>query len=268
MSDVFVSDVFVSDVLKVGTFNVRWANPNDGEHVWEHRRARLFDLLNQWSPDVLGLQEPRASQLHDLRQALPDYDSVAVGRDDGADAGEFCPIFYRRERFECLGSGTFWFSETPDVPGSQSWECSHPRICTWVELKERESGAVFQVYNLHWDHESQEAREHSGLLLRGVLHTVSGPVIVLGDFNAHADNPAVAHLTQPGSRLTQSALSPEQQREPGTFHGFAGTPTEPPIDHLLLSPDWEVVSAEVLYGDGKRPFPSDHFPVAVTLRRL
>lgn len=258
----------MSDVLTIGTFNVRWANPNDGEHIWEKRRDRLFALLHGWQPDVLGLQEPRASQLDDLRQALPDYDSIAVGRDDGLSGGEFCPIFYRRERLECVGSGTFWFSETSGVPGSQSWGSSHPRICTWVELKERGSGETFRVYNLHWDHESQAARENSGLLLRGFLRTVSGPIVVLGDFNAHADNPAVVRLLKPGSRLTQSALSPEQQSTPGTFHGFTGTPTEPPIDHVLLSPEWEVVNAEVLYGDGRSPFPSDHFPVAATLRRL
>ena len=258
----------MNKALHVGTFNVRWANPGDGEHQWELRRTRLFTLLNEWNPDVLGLQEPRAAQLDDLRQALPEYDSVAVGRDDGERAGEFCPIFYHRERFECIGSSTFWFSETPDVPGSQSWNSSHPRICTWTELKERGNGETFRVYNLHWDHESQAARENSALLLRGILRTVAGPFIVLGDFNAHADNPAVVHLLQPGPRVLQSALSPTQQREPGTFHGFTGTPTEPPIDHLLLSPEWKVLKADVLYGDGRSPFPSDHFPVAATLRRL
>ncbi len=110
----------MNDILRVGTFNVRWANPDDGEHQWQRRRARLFALLNEWGPDVVGLQEPRAAQLDDLRGALPAYDSVAVGRDDGERGGEFCPIFFRRERLERVTGGTFWFSETPDVPGSQS----------------------------------------------------------------------------------------------------------------------------------------------------
>lgn len=258
----------MNNPLHIGTFNVRWANPDDGEHTWESRRSRLFALLNEWSPDVVGLQEPRAAQLDDLRHALPAYDSIAVGRDDGERAGEFCPIFFRRERLERVADGTFWFSETPDVPGSQSWGSSHTRICTWAELRERSSGETFRVYNLHWDHEAQAARENSALLLRGLLRTVSVPMIVLGDFNAHADNPAVMHLTQPDSPVPQSAFSPEQQREPGTFHGFTGIPTEPPIDHILLSPEWEVLKAEVLYGDGKRPFLSDHFPFAATLKRL
>ena len=258
----------MSSPLQVGTFNVRWANPADGEHLWERRRARLLALLNAWKPDVLGLQEPLASQLSDIQNALPDYAKVGIGREDGVEAGEFCPIFYRPNRFERISDGTFWFSETPEVPGSRAWNSSHPRICTWVELKERESGEAFRIYNLHWDHESQEARRNSSLLLREVLRPVLGPFIVLGDFNAHADNPAIADLTTLGPAAWQSALSPGQQREPGTFHGFTGIPTEPPIDHILLSPEWKVLDAEVLYGDGKRPFLSDHFPVAATVQRL
>ena len=258
----------MSSTLKIGTFNVRCANSGDGEHHWENRRAPLLNLLQDWSPDVLGLQEPLLRQLDDIRHALPDYESVAVGRDDGRNAGEFCPIFYRASRFECVDTGAFWFSETPAVPGSRGWGCNYSRLCSWAELKERNGGQAFRVYNLHWDHESQTARENSGLLLREVLRSVVGPCLVLGDFNADAGNPAVALLTAPGSPLTQSALSPEQQREPGTFHGFTGTPTEPPIDHILLSPDWSVLSAEVLYGDGRRPFVSDHFPVAATLQWL
>ena len=258
----------MNNTLKVGTFNVRWANPGDGEHRWEYRFARLCALLHDWSPDIVGLQEPLLPQLSDLRSALPDYASVAVGRDDGVSAGEFCPLFYRASRFTRLDTGAFWFSETPDVPGSRSWGCHHSRLCTWVHLEDNENGKRFRVYNLHWDHESQEARENSGRLLRETLGSVAGPFIVLGDFNADSANPAIACLTAPGSPLTQSALSPEQQREPGTFHGFTGTATEPPIDHILLSPEWSVLSAEVLYGDGSRPFVSDHFPVAATLQLL
>ncbi len=255
--------------LKIGTFNIRWANPDDGEHTWDRRKARLFDALRDWNPDVLGVQEPRAGQLDDLREALPAYDSVAVGRDDGKRAGEFCPIFFRRERLERVTDGTFWFSETPDVPGSQSWGSHHPRLCTWAEFRERGTDETFRVYNLHWDHESQQARENSARLLLDHFQARAhaGPVIVLGDFNAEADNPAVTALTAPGSPVPISALTLEQSAQTGTFHGFTGQHTSPPIDHILLSPEWEVLSAEVLRGDGNRPFLSDHFPLAATLQR-
>jgi len=256
------------DNLRVGTFNVRWANPDDGEHRWELRQERLFALLRQWQPDVLGLQEPLLPQLDAIRRALPDYECVAVGREDGLEAGEFCPVFYRATRFERLEEGTFWFSETPDAPGSLGWGSRHPRICTWVRLRERE-GKAFYVYNVHWDHESQLARENSARLLLDRMRTrpVGDPVIVLGDFNAEADNPAVARLAGPDSPVPVSALTPEQRRQSGTFHGFTGETSETPIDHILVSPEWTVADAQVLRGDGLRPFPSDHFPLAATLHR-
>ena len=254
--------------LQVGTFNVRWANPDDGEHRWDLRKERLFALLRSWEPDVLGLQEPRLLQLQALRQALLEYDSVAVGREDGLEAGEFCPVFYRAARFERLDAGTFWFSETPDAPGTLGWGSRHPRICTWVRLQERENGEAFYVYNVHWDHESQEARDHSASLLldRMRKRAAVDPVILLGDFNAEADNAAVARLAAPDSPVPVSVLTPEQIRQSGTFHGFTGQTSGTPIDHIWVSPEWTVTDAEVLNGDGERPFPSDHFPLAATLR--
>ena len=86
----------LSNSLRVGTFNVRWADPKDGEHRWDLRKARLLAVLREWAPDVLGLQEPVKSQLDQIRQALAEYESVAVGREDGLEAGEFLPCFLPR----------------------------------------------------------------------------------------------------------------------------------------------------------------------------
>ena len=253
--------------LRVGTFNVRWDDPNDGTHRWDLRRDRFLDLLRTWGPDVLGLQEPLRSQFGQIRQALPEYGSVGVGREDGQEVGEFCPIFYRDDRFDLALSGTFWFSGTPEVPGSRGWGNWHPRICTWVHLRERGNGRAFYVYNLHWDNESRPARERSALLLldRVRQRPTADPVIVVGDFNAAAGDGAVARLSESDSPAPASALLAVQARPAGTFHGFTGEATGAPIDHIFLSPEWEVLDAQVLRGDGERPFASDHFPVAATL---
>ena len=255
--------------IRIGTFNVRWDDPNDGANCWDWRRGRLLDVLRAWEPDVLGLQEPRRFPLDQICQALPAYAMAGVGREDGQEAGEFCPIFFRRARFGLAGSGTFWFSDTPDTPGSRTWGNWHPRICTWVCLREQESGLVFYVYNLHWDNESQIARENSARLLLDRIHQrpTADPVIVMGDFNAEADNAAVARLRAADSPVPVSALRTAHPESSGTFHGFTGEAPGTPIDHIFLSPEWEVGEAQLLHGDGKHPFPSDHFPVAATLHR-
>ena len=261
-----------SSTLRVGTFNVRCDFAQDGEQRWEQRKDRLAAALRQWQPDVLGMQEPLRHQLDFIREALPAYDSVGVGRDDGQSAGEFCPVFFRRDRFELTSSGTFWFSDTPSVPGSKHWGNRIPRLCTWVCLTDLEAAsagdAAFRFYNLHLDHESQPARERSAsLLLERISAAPEDAAIVAGDFNAEPANPAILALGAAGSPVPVSALSQCFPHPPGTFHGFTGQASGGPIDYLFVSPQWEVVDAEVLHGDGQTPYISDHFPLAATLRR-
>ena len=71
-----------------------------------------------------------------LPPRLPFY---GVGRDDGKRQGEYAGIYYRRDRFErdVTEEGTFWLSDTPEVPGSKSWGNSYPRVVTWIRLIDR-----------------------------------------------------------------------------------------------------------------------------------
>ena len=252
--------------LRVGTFNVRWDAPVD-ECRWEQRRARSVQMLHDWAPDLLGLQEPLHSQLEQIAEGLTAYTVVGAGREDGRQGGEFCPILYRTARFDLKEGGTFWLSGTPSVPGSVGWGNRIPRICTWAVLGDRETGSEFSLYNVHLDHESQAAREKSVQLLIDTLqeHAV-GPIIVTGDFNAEPGNPAVRRLQAGDSPVPVSALNITSPTPPGTFHGFTGRASGGPIDYIFLSPEWQVIEAKVLTGDGAWPFPSDHFPVAATLR--
>ena len=251
--------------LTVGTYNVRCDFPGDGEQRWEYRESRFLDQVRAWAPDVLGFQEPLRLQYDHIRQALPEYASVGVGRDDGRSAGEFCPIFYRKNRFDLGESGTFWFSETPEVPGSSDWGNRNLRICTWASLREQNTGTSFYVYNLHLDHESQPSREKSvDLLLRRIREReTQAPVIVMGDFNAEPDNFALARFSS--SPVPTSALMSVPGAAAGTFHGFTGTVEGGPIDHIFVSSEWVVESARVIPGDGLQPYPSDHLPVSATL---
>ena len=255
----------LSQPLSVGTCNVRWDCPSDGEHRWERRRERLASLLRSWAPDVLCLQEPYCHQLEYLQQSLPDYEAVGVGRNDGAMSGEFCAILYRRDRFHAAATGTFWLAEVPDTPGSMAWGARHPRICTWVELVETRTNTAFSVYNVHLDHESQAARENGVALLlaRSRQRLSTGPVLVCGDFNAEPNNPAVHSLQEAVSPVLTRALPTGPV---GTFHGFTGEAAHGPIDYIFHSPEWQVLSAQVLHGDGKLPYPSDHFPVSAVLQ--
>jgi endonuclease/exonuclease/phosphatase family metal-dependent hydrolase len=273
--------------LSILTFNVRYDNPADGPDRWRNRRDQAITLIRDHGADLVGLQEALKSQLDDLLAALPEYRALGVGRDDGKEAGEYSAILYRTGRLRPVESGTFWLSESPEAPGSKSWNTACTRVCTWALFEERgedgqggePTGKRFYHFNTHLDHASQEARLNGARL---ILERIAArkeanlPVIVTGDFNAGEENPAIRVFTAPGGLTGESTpamfvdtyrAAHPGEREVGTFHGFKGQPGKDKIDYVLVSQGFETVSASIDRRHIQGRYPSDHFIVAAIVRR-
>lgn len=258
-----------SGLLMLVTFNIRYGTAQDGLHSWEHRREIVFDLLAGYQADVIGLQEALDFQMDQIHQALPGYEVIAAGRDDGLRAGEACPILYRSDRFTLINSGTFWFSDTPGAAGSKHWGNDLPRICTWVYLRDRFSGENFYVYNLHLDHQSQASRVKSTEMLADRIdrQSATNPYVVMGDFNIDMSNPAMRCLQEDGYerssvRLVDSWRVYHRDRQPvGTWHGFRGHSDTAKIDHILVPEQTEILEAGIDQRSFDGRYPADHFPV-------
>lgn len=264
-----------SSMLKVVTFNIRYGSAGDGPNRWELRREFVLEMMKDFQADVMGLQEVVDFQADAVREAMADYEMIVAHRDDGMRAGEACPILYRRDRFEPIDSGTFWFSDTPQAPGSHHWGNTLPRICTWAHLRDRASGKGIYVYNLHLDHESQPSREKSTALVaeRISRRSTRDPVIIMGDFNARLDNPALQYLLKddietPHAPMKDAWRTAHGEGQPeGTFHGFSGkaNPKTGIIDHILVSESVKVIEARIDTRSHEGRWPSDHFAVVAEL---
>jgi endonuclease/exonuclease/phosphatase family metal-dependent hydrolase len=179
---------------------VRYENGEDvGSRAWRQRVPGIVRMIREESPDVIGIQEARHGQAADLWASLPDYEFTGQARDDGKRGGEYSGILFRRDRFEAdtADQGTLWLSDTPHQPGSKTWGNGVPRTLTWLRLTDRATQRGFYVFNTHWDHRHQGSREQSARLtaqrVRDRKHA-DEPVVLLGDFNAVENNPAVVHL--------------------------------------------------------------------------
>ncbi len=271
-----------SDAVEIMTFNVRYGTARDGRDHWEYRRDRVAHLLDSVGADVVGLQEVLDFQLREISEALPGYGVVGVGREDGGRKGEFAPILYDREKTELDTSGTFWFSDTPDQPGSAQWGNDNPRICTWARFKLTGRPEYFYVYNLHLDHRSRRSRRMSARLLARVIdkRVHQDPVLVTGDFNAGERSQAMkilmgpdtvsgffpeAELTRDGRLYDTYRASPSKKLWRGTIHFFRGVPFLPKIDHILASHEFWVHSSRIVREEIDGRYPSDHFPVVAKL---
>lgn len=252
--------------LTVMSFNIRYGTASDGDDAWPHRRALLIETIAGRQPDVLGLQEALRFQLDELASALPGYGEIGVGREDGVTAGEYAAILYRRERVTPETTGTFWLSATPEIPGSTTWGNRITRICTWAVFVDGQTGRRFAVANVHLDHESQPSREQAVALVLARLDALAPglPVVLLGDFNAGEDNPAVAAVRAAGFTDTYRAVRPED-RFAGTFGAFRGDSTGAKIDYVFVRGPWVVEAADILRRRSGTRDPSDHFPVVARL---
>lgn len=164
--------------IRVLTLNIRRDRGDDGINNWEFRRDLIARILKTHSPDVAVFQEVLVHQLRDLETMLQGYKWTGIGRDDGAEAGEFSPIFYRG--LNVAREGTFWLSDTPNQP-SKTWPGT-TRICTWAEFS---GAAPFTLFNTHLEYEFESTQLKSVDLLRQRTkdYSVDYPLLLTGDFN-------------------------------------------------------------------------------------
>jgi endonuclease/exonuclease/phosphatase family metal-dependent hydrolase len=268
--------------LRIMSFNIRYGSANDGENHWKNRKEMVFDVLKDHKPDIVGLQEALDFQIAEIRKAVGKYGLIGVAREDGNRDGEFSCLLYDINLYDVSESGTFWFSNTPHIPGSNHWGAACVRICTWARFIEKKSGRAFYVFNLHLDHVSQLSRENSAVLLAQRIkdRNFPDPFIVTGDFNAGETNPVVTYLT---GKTSLAAANGKKSKNPvpmidtfrvlnpdvkdvKTGHAFRGTRQGNKIDYVFVPNTIEVLEAEILYDNINGRYPSDHYPVNATLR--
>lgn len=266
--------------LHVMSFNIRRGTKRDGKNHWIFRRNRVSELLDHYRPDVLGLQEALDFQIAELSAMLPGYEKVGLGNRGGG-KGLHTAIFFDAVRFALFAEGTFWFSDTPDLPGSRGWGNIIPRTCTWVRLIEKKSGRAFYFYNVHLDHLSQRSRKNSVVLLTNVIHSrpFPDPFVLTGDFNARERSRPIQYLKGKiplKIRIKGNIFNPEpfmdtfrvrypNLRHIATFHGFRKYFFRFRLDYIFVPSSAHVQDAEIIQPQGGQYYPSDHFPLSARI---
>lgn len=256
----------IAQPIEVMTYNIRLDVASDGVNQWSNRTEKLPALIRKYHPDLVGLQEAMHHQLMDILKALPEYSYIGVARDDGKEKGEYSAILYRKDRFEVVWQKTSWLSQTPDVPGSKSWDAAITRVLTRGMFKDKKSKKEFLYYNTHFDHIGKEARKNSASIILSTIAAEKGkktPVIVTGDFNSQPSEEPYQVIAASGI-LTDARPASSTQ---GTFCTFAvNGPPCTLIDHIFYSKQWKASNYQVITDNDGANYPSDHLPVMVRLQ--
>ena len=253
------------------TFNIRYDNPDDAQNNWQYRKDSVAKFIHTNDIDVVGMQEVLHSQLQDLKERLPEYEAVGVGRDDGKTKGEYAPLFFKKDRFEVLDNNTFWLSQYPDSIGFIGWDGACTRIATWAKLKDKENGKIFMAVNTHFDHVGVEARRKGALLIMKRIQEIVGnrPAVLTGDFNVNDASEAYRTLTS--NEFTLKDAYKESAKKSGTtytFHDFGRIADEncEKIDFIFITPQIKAKSSFIpKEPDAESGFLSDHNPQVTEL---
>jgi endonuclease/exonuclease/phosphatase family metal-dependent hydrolase len=266
---------------KVLSCNIRVALPEDEAtgNGWASRRDLCIDVIRAQRPDIVCLQEVLRVQMEDLEKAFADFSAFGfagpemLANPEGYHGIAKNPILYSRKRYDFIGGGTYWLSETPHLPGSSSWDSARPRHANWVWLRERKTARQLRVISTHLDHVAQRAREEQikVILDEAATYPKDFPQILAGDLNARRDNPVIKLVLDAGWTNSQAAAPSSDDGH--TTHGFQGAarvykdtgPKPWPIDFIFtrgpFSPEtWKIIR------DGRNGrYPSDHYFIGATL---
>jgi endonuclease/exonuclease/phosphatase family metal-dependent hydrolase len=156
-----------------------------------------------------------------------------------------------------VDQGWFFFSESPEVIYSRTFDGSWPAFASWAEFAPRGGGPVFRVVNVHFEYRSASNRLLSAALVRDRIAPVIAegtPVLLVGDLNARLGSPTARRLAEAGVAWAPVAGS--------TYHLNRGLNLLFPIDHIGATLDLRRVGGPVVL---RRRFggvwPSDHYPV-------
>ena len=257
-----------NDIHSVITYNIKYDDYSNGENSWNVRKVTLLDLVNTLSPDILGIQEGLIHQVEFLASKMNDYNYVGVGREDANRKGEYCAIFFNEKKYKLLKNSTFWLSENPNEV-SIGWDAALERICTYALLKTINGGNKIWVFNTHFDHVGNIAREESARLILEkikMLNIQEESVLVMGDFNALEKSKVIDILRQSLNDTMRDA-DIEHKGPIGTFNNFLNNQEIIKRIDYIFSKGFQTISHQHVdkrMDNGNHI--SDHLPVFVKVK--
>lgn len=255
--------------IRVATLNVHYIvlSEQDGPWSvgdWERRKGPLDAAFKAVDADIMAFQEMESFAggsgsninlaLDYLLENNPNYRAAAVG--DPREFPSTQPIFYRADRFRLLDQGWFFFSRTPDVIYSRTFNGSYPAFASWAKFAPTNGSPSFFVFNVHFEYSSRSNRRLSAELVVDRMASIveDDPAFLLGDLNAMHGSRTMEILEEADLQFPKVSGS--------TYHFNRGINLFGAIDHIGATHHAKIHGAPVvLRSKFLGEWPTDHYPV-------
>jgi endonuclease/exonuclease/phosphatase family metal-dependent hydrolase len=242
-----------NDSLSILTYNVRHCAGTDGEIS----PLRVADVIAQYSPDIVALQEldigrPRSGHI-DQPQVIAQHLNMAF---------HFTPAFtiqeeeYGNAMLSRLPMSLVKAGPLPTLPGRKDLEA---RSAIWVKV--RQAGTDINIVSTHMGLKWRERRAQADAICGAdwlSSPACKTPIILCGDFNA-------GPLSASYRRFRDMLLDAQRASRGRPKNTWPSRFPISRIDHVFVSDEFQVEGVEVLANSLSRS-ASDHLPLFVRLR--
>lgn len=254
------------DATRIMSFNVRCKN--DGKQTITNRSKVAVEVIRQYAPDSFGVQEctPRWKRIL-AANVGKDYACVGAARDYYGPFTEYSSIYYLKDKYNLIDSGTFWLSETPEKRWTKSFDSACFRVASWALLEDKATGQRYTHINTHLDHVLETTREAQMKVLIDCVNKVANgsPIIVTGDFNAYEDDSLVYTVACESFNDTKKVAENSDTGRTFTVYGKYEEDGTGAIDFIFADKSLKVDTYKIIRNTVQDIYPSDHYPIVADI---
>ena len=236
----------------------------------------VITSVKQKSPDVFGLNESGKDW---IELFLADSEISAVydcSWGSAAEKGEgasYNPIFYRKDKYDLVESGTKWLSANPNKMSMFPY-AKHYKIMSYAILRDKASGKEFMYLNVHLDGSNDadaqvalaEVRVKQAEVIKNFTKEYSYlPIVIGGDFNEGPSSSVIKGMST-NTRFKYAMSVAKTKVDIGTTKKvnskFELIEKGGVLDYIFVTTESVTVKKYEQFDniiDGK--YPSDHLPV-------
>jgi len=143
---------------------------------WQVQKSKIIKSVNQYSPDVFGLQDIGKAECYALSLDLNSYHCVAS--DDNYSLTSLNPLYFRSNRFELVAKARYSIAHSSVVDSA----LKSIGYVSWVKLKELNSGYIFFVFNISFVEDYHLINKDLADFV-GRINDIAGhaPAVIIGD---------------------------------------------------------------------------------------
>lgn len=180
--------------VRIMSYNVLWGHPDIAE-----RNRLQSEMISQYMPDVLGLQEcdfnnrlGNENNIIMLLESLGYQESMSPEMPEVYRKYNVCPILYNTATTEVLESKYHIYL-------NQQLQKGETRVLSWAVLRNKANGKNYIVLNTHLEGGNAvvglgQVQEIESLIQRLSLEYSELPVFLIGDFNFNRSSATFSYL--------------------------------------------------------------------------